>query len=644
MACALEGLKISKMYAIDLDFEEECEVEATHFTERFLENEELGKVVSLLDQSLSSINNEQLGREEVFNSIMKKNEIFKNQHEVFKTSRLWLMYLDMIDLMCTFIKAERTGNWLLHLKTLSEMLPYFAASGHYLYAKSAYCYFVRKSDRFLAGIGTDLVIEQELMRPLKTTGGLTRGRGMSELQRIKWLLSTTTCTEVKRTMQNLTGVRYDSSEQHNDEHKECSYTRSLRDYTDALKILQYLKVRDPFEGHHDVLCIETGEIGDEKVNVFNSGEIGSTIIKKMVGEPMLTYSFTRKDMAVTMRPRSTVICDGERVSVDPQLLFQRLLITAGRDDVILKHALTFELCNLPLSLFGKDGLMREADKPVLADEVWKKVDGAPQLPGMPKYVLDGGSLVHKVKWCKGDTFINIFNSCINYVTKKYGYGAVVVFDGYPEVPTTKDTTHIRRKSKKFGRSMNISPHLKLNMTKASFLAVLKNQLFIEMLAKFMNDEGSVTALQAESDADLMVVRTAVELSLQQNIIVIGEDTDLLVLLIYHAEPERYSIYLTSERKRTDKQAPKVWDIAETKNVLSIDVCNNILTIHAILGCDTTSRIHNTGKGMALQNFLNNVQFRKNIYTFNDKQFLQHKLPILEKFLLVCYMERKNYII
>ena len=121
-----------------------------------------------------------------------------------------------------------------------------------------------------------------------------------------------------------------------------------------------MKVRDPFEGHHDVLCIETGEIGDEKVNVFNSVEIGSTIIKKMVGEPMLTYSFTRKDMAVTMRPRSTVICDGERVSVDPQLLFQRLLITAGRDDVILKHALTFELCNLPLSLFGKDGLMREA--------------------------------------------------------------------------------------------------------------------------------------------------------------------------------------------------------------------------------------------------------------------------------------------
>ena len=42
---------------------------------------------------------------------------------------------------------------------------------------------VRRSDKFFAGIGTDLMIEQELMRSVKTTGGLTHGRGMTELQR-----------------------------------------------------------------------------------------------------------------------------------------------------------------------------------------------------------------------------------------------------------------------------------------------------------------------------------------------------------------------------------------------------------------------------------------------------------------------------
>ena len=43
---------------------------------------------------------------------------------------------------------------------------------------------VRRSNRLWAGLSTDLVIEQVLMRSLKASGGLTRGRGMTERQRV----------------------------------------------------------------------------------------------------------------------------------------------------------------------------------------------------------------------------------------------------------------------------------------------------------------------------------------------------------------------------------------------------------------------------------------------------------------------------
>ena len=43
---------------------------------------------------------------------------------------------------------------------------------------------------YWAGLSTDLVIEQVLMRSIKSTGGLTRGRGMAEIQRLLWLLPT----------------------------------------------------------------------------------------------------------------------------------------------------------------------------------------------------------------------------------------------------------------------------------------------------------------------------------------------------------------------------------------------------------------------------------------------------------------------
>ena len=102
------------------------------------------------------------------------------------TAALWLQYMEMVNILRTSIKVERTANWELRLQAVSEMLPYFAASGHNLYVKCARLYLqsmsnlrddhpavyrdfvsslhvVRRSDRLWAGLSTDLVIEQVLM-------------------------------------------------------------------------------------------------------------------------------------------------------------------------------------------------------------------------------------------------------------------------------------------------------------------------------------------------------------------------------------------------------------------------------------------------------------------------------------------------
>ena len=137
----------------------------------------------------------------------------------------------MVAFLKKFIKAERTGNWMLHRAAVKEMLPYFAAAGHTLYAKSAYLYLqqmcqldqthpdvythfmngfhvIRRSDRYWAGLSTDVVIEQVLMRSVKTSGGLTRGRGMTEIQQLTWILGMPSCAEVNFAMQELTGIQW----------------------------------------------------------------------------------------------------------------------------------------------------------------------------------------------------------------------------------------------------------------------------------------------------------------------------------------------------------------------------------------------------------------------------------------------------
>ena len=101
-----------------------------------------------------------------------------------RTSKLWIQYSDMIYILRKFIFAERTGNWKLHLQSLGEMLPFLAAAGHNLYAKSLSIYLenmnnlsvthpdvykhfeegkhvIRRSDKEWGGLSTDLVIEQD---------------------------------------------------------------------------------------------------------------------------------------------------------------------------------------------------------------------------------------------------------------------------------------------------------------------------------------------------------------------------------------------------------------------------------------------------------------------------------------------------
>ena len=86
-----------------------------------------------------------------------------------------------------------------------------------------------RSDRHWAGLSPDLIIEQVFMRWLKTSGRLTRGRGMTEQQHLLWLLSMTACREVNQAMEGLTGVNYNTGEQN----KDMTNARQAPDWKDT---------------------------------------------------------------------------------------------------------------------------------------------------------------------------------------------------------------------------------------------------------------------------------------------------------------------------------------------------------------------------------------------------------------------------
>ena len=60
----------------------------------------------------------------------------------------------------------------------------------------------------------DHIIEQPLIRNLKSAGGLTRGTGFEEVQRTIFILTLPECAEVSTSIEELTGTKYISSNQH----------------------------------------------------------------------------------------------------------------------------------------------------------------------------------------------------------------------------------------------------------------------------------------------------------------------------------------------------------------------------------------------------------------------------------------------
>ena len=55
---------------------------------------------------------------------------------------------------------------------------------------------------------------------------MTRGRGFTELQRARWILSTPSCIDMKASLESLTTVTYESS----DKQKYTRTPRLKRDY------------------------------------------------------------------------------------------------------------------------------------------------------------------------------------------------------------------------------------------------------------------------------------------------------------------------------------------------------------------------------------------------------------------------------
>ena len=99
--------------------------------------------------------------------------------------------------------------------------------------------------------------------------------------------------------------------------------------------------------------------------------------------------------------------------------------------------------------------MNPAQKPGLADAIWSTLspDAKTGPTTQVHYVLDGGALLHRVPWSRGNgTYRDVLAAYTSYVSRKYGR-PTVVFDGYDDISTKYSTQKRRAAAKSLRRSV-----------------------------------------------------------------------------------------------------------------------------------------------------------------------------------------------
>ena len=202
------------------------------------------------------------------------------------------------------------------------------------------------------------------------------------------------------------------------------------------------------------------------------------------------------------------------------------------------------------------------------------------------------TLLHCVPWTTGATYDQSFEQYSAYVIRKYGR-TIVAFDGYSGNPNTKDCAHNRRSGGTIGVTVYFISNMALQTKKEEFLSNKQNkQGFIAFMSQRLEQAGCKIH-RARGETDVLIVQTALTSAAKQKTVLVGDDTDMLVLLIYHAN--NVSVFFRPETRRASQKGNRCWNIPAMRSLIGSVVTNNIMFLQAIHGCDTTSGVYGLGK-------------------------------------------------
>jgi len=256
------------------------------------------------------------------------------------------------------------------------------------------------------------------------------------------------------------------------------------------------------------------------------------------------------------------------------------------------------------------------------------------------HVVDGGFLLHRVVWPLKLKYGDILEMYVNYVKRHYGCNCVVVFDGYTNSDLMiKNQERRRRQNMIKSTDILIQETMDILISQQTFLSNDNNKMRLISILTDKLVESGINVLQAEDDADTLIVRTAIEKSIgNTKVVVIGEDVDLIILLMTLTPDDCQVILKKPGKGSTETRLYSIQHLRQQyKNELPY-----LLFIHAIGGCDTTSAIFQQGKLKHFKTVQAHPELNDSLLVFNNESSTPEAiLRAGEEYLLKLYKAPAN---
>ncbi|KAK3746863.1 hypothetical protein QZH41_000037 [Actinostola sp. cb2023] len=411
-----------------------------------------------------------------------------------KVFKFWDSYIDLVLLLLKFIRAEREGDWRLHLEATTEMIPHFFAMDRMNYSRWLPVYIMdmyqleetdpdlhhefisgnhtvsRSSSQPFNQVWTDMALAQSINRDSKTKGGIigiTKRPGALE----KWFLTAHERAATTTAAKGMCGIG-EAHEMPLTKHKESGKARVQRDEDDVKKVISTLKtvMSNPFsvaEGDVPLSNLATGVVLQEELSnrILNAERLGVQEMKSFLKKRMHTneVGFWEPVHKMNIKTFASLSKKAKMKSVDEKLvtvradrnLFGRLLIASKSRDINLREVLKYELTSVPCALAHADGSLRKTTKSVLLSVLEEEVESFPRLPVdsgelSTAYLIDGMAVVQMMRSVNSATFGELARKYFGVITAQLGKNGCnrvdVIFDRYDKEDSIKEGERDRRGS------------------------------------------------------------------------------------------------------------------------------------------------------------------------------------------------------